>query len=148
MERKRFSGDSIRIRRVSGRASGSRKLSEFFSAHGRRLSLSLVILTLLGTFVSVNIKQWAELAERTRQVSALATESDGLREEKARLEREIERMRTDRGVEGALREDFLLAKPGEEVFVVTDRKSTGTENVPARDSGFLGGVLDFLFFWR
>jgi uncharacterized membrane protein YhiD involved in acid resistance len=80
---------------------------------------------------------------------ARVEELQKLKERALLLESKVNHIESERGVEGAIREQFDVAKEGEEVVVVVDKDATRTEEVvrevyplPPRKT-----LFERLFFW-
>lgn len=80
--------------------------------------LSLVILWLLSLIFNIARKE--EIARHT--VRETQAELSTLEERQATLEGNIKELDTERGQEATLRQDFGVAKPGEEVIIVVPEK--------------------------
>lgn len=65
---------------------------------------------------------------------------DGIKERKEMLESEIERLKTDTGVEEEIRSKFNVAKPGETVVTIIDGSSS-TSTDSTQKTGFWATVL-------
>ncbi len=63
-----------------------------------------------------------------------------LEERKEALERNIETLSTDRGVEQEIRNKFEVSKEGERVIVLVDKKDE--ENEPLKKRGIFSYILD------
>lgn len=59
-----------------------------------------------------------------------------LEKSKEKLNTEISKLKTEKGVEESIREKFGLAKEGEDMILVIDDKNTPTEEKEANSSGF------------
>lgn len=84
---------------------------------GRAAAL-LVIVTLLGVFSAVPIRQYAE--QRSR-IAGLEREAARLEQANATLESEIARLRDPAELERLARECLGMVKPGEVAFVVVPK---------------------------
>lgn len=139
--------DSIRRKSTIVRPQGN-VFRNFFKGHKNFFYFLLSFLIFVGALVYLNVEQWLKLSAKSKQVSVLESESKSLVENKSRLEKEIDKMRTERGIEETFREDFLLAKPGEKVFVILDENEEKEDTSIESKKGFWQAIIDFLFFWR
>lgn len=72
--------------------------------------------------------------EHQREVDTLENELDDLKERNGELRDEVDGLKTPEGVEQLARESLGLAKPGEQVYVVTGSMASET-TVTAEGSG-------------
>lgn len=102
------------------------------------------VLVFLGIVVLVFgwnvLRFYYKSAETARNKEAVEEEVAALREQKDNLLSDTAKLETDRGKEEFFRENFGLAKDGEEVVVIVEDKSPS----PARQSSFSG----FLSFFK
>ena len=79
--------------------------------------LGIVVLVFLWSV----IRFWGKMAETRKNKEIAEAKTENLRTQKAALEQDIEKLRTDRGKEEFFRENYGLAKEGEEVIVIVDK---------------------------
>ena len=83
----------------------------------------LLVLALLALVVVVSIGVW-RVYQKERESHSLRADSEvqltDLKNRKAQLEADIARLKTDRGMEAAIREQYQLAKSGEGLIVIVD----------------------------
>ena len=97
---------------------------------GRRFIYTPVVLILLALLVgllarsTLRVYRNEELARAKRNEAVLAEQA--LLSQKAALEERLARLNTPRGVEEAIRTKFQMARPGEELLVIVDERSTTT----------------------
>jgi cell division protein FtsB len=96
----------------------------------RILLVALFLFIAYSAFVRYEIA--AEMAERR---AAAEVEIAELKEQRERLEGEVEYLSNERGIEGELRRQFDIALPGEEVVVILDEpEATETlETIPVEE---------------
>ena len=110
----------------------------------RKVAESRPFLIFLGTVVLMFswsvFKFWNKLEETERNKEIVEAKAVAMREKKAKLEEDIERLNTVEGKEEFFRENYGLAKEGEEVIVVVeDKNATGPSQAPKKK-----GFWDFL----
>ena len=101
----------------------------------------LVVLSLLLVLFLLNVIKLANKAVETKRNKEIAqAKITELQEQKVKLESNIQKLNTEKGIEENIREKFGLAKEGEGMIVIVDdeNKST-TENTEKK-----GGFLEFL----
>jgi len=99
------------------------------------------LLLLLLLFLGNNV--WKVfVTERETSIKRMerATVLLDLEERKEALERNIETLSTDRGVEQEIRNKFEVSKEGERVIVLVDKKDE--ENEPLKKRGIFSYILD------
>lgn len=90
------------------------------------LLILLVIIFFLGRAV-YNVYQKERFS---RENLAMINEKQaGLLDRKSFLDDQIERLKTDEGVEAEIRNKFSVIKPGEVSVVIVDRTSSSKENI-------------------
>ncbi|QQG38349.1 MAG: hypothetical protein HYS26_02250 [Candidatus Kaiserbacteria bacterium] len=94
---------------------------------GRRLLRRLGLLALLGVVVFAISGVWGVFG-KARDSQTLRAEAEVARNDllsrEAQLEADLEKLRTDRGVEEELRTQYSLAGEGERLIVIVDPSST------------------------
>jgi len=102
--------------------------------------VSFVIVFILVIFLAkanYNIYQKSKLS--SDNYAGVKRDYDGLKARKEMLESEINRLKTDNGIEEEIRSKFNVAKPGETVVVVINNStSTDTNN---QNKGFWSNFL-------
>ena len=91
----------------------------------RRILYSKVSLAFLFLLLFLLARSTWRLYEREseteRTVEALRTEASSLSAQEGTLASRVAALKTDQGVEAALREKFRVARPGEGVIVIVDQ---------------------------
>ena len=108
----------------------------------RRLGILALVLLLA---VAVSGVWGVYKKERDSYALRILSEAElaDLAQRKMRLESDLERLRTDRGVEEELREQYALAGAGERLIIIVDPSSTSPlQAAPAKK-----GWLARLFGW-
>lgn len=105
---------------------------------GTCLLAALAFLAMRGTW-----DMYGKLSEASRGSSAAQTELASLEVEEARMNQDIAKLSTARGVEGELRARYGFARPGEGVIQVVNRK----EEASRPNLSPTAGVLKALFSW-
>ena len=77
-------------------------------------------------------------------LSKTAASLEGLQARDKMLSAEIERLKTETGVEQEIREKFNLVKEGEEVIVVVDKDTEADSSSGVTEISFWQRVLDWL----
>jgi cell division protein FtsB len=88
-----------------------------------KFTAGMVFLLALFLFVSAYDRYVAEKDTRDRKLER-AAELEKIRSKAAALEARVEFMESERGIEEAIRQQFDVVKPGEEVIVVVDETAT------------------------
>jgi cell division protein FtsB len=97
-------------------------------------------LALLGIVVLVFawsvIRFWGKMAETRKNKDIAEAKTEALLEQKDALRSDIEKLRTDRGKEEFFRENYGLAKEGEDVIVIVDKAPEKEAEKRSAISGF------------
>ena len=110
---------------------------------GRRfLLVGLLGLAIIGIIGVINTYQ-KERESAALEKEAVAQATD-LTQREAQLQNDVSELQTDRGREGALREQYALAAEGEQVIVIVDRPS---QVVPTASSSAFVIWLHKTFPW-
>jgi cell division protein FtsB len=109
------------------------------SRGGRNIMQSKVVLTLFAVFIlffawSV-LGFWNKMQDTAKNKKIAEDKVAALQKQKEKLSSDISNLKTDQGKEKVFRENFGLAKDGEDVIVVVDDKNTNPAPKPA-SSGF------------
>ncbi|HEY4504186.1 MAG TPA: hypothetical protein VJI73_00250 [Candidatus Paceibacterota bacterium] len=101
--------------------------------HGwRRVLYSWPVLIILFILIVLMIKSTWRVYVNWDLSKDLAREANleylANQERTARIEEEVARLKTERGLEEELRRSFPIAKPGEEVVVILGDRPTSTNN--------------------
>lgn len=105
--------------------------------------VSFVVLFILVIFLSkatYNIYQKSKLSSENNLV--VRREYESLKTRKDMLESEIDRLKTDNGVEEEIRGKFNVAKPGETVVVVINGTGSSMSNTDSSNKGFWSSVFN------
>jgi cell division protein FtsB len=100
----------------------------------------LVLLILLGAFLLLIPSVWSAFGkEQESRANRLEAETQlaGLKAQQAALSSDVAKLKTDRGVEDALRHRYDVAGQGEGVIYVVDQQATATAPADAHQ-GFFG----------
>jgi cell division protein FtsB len=87
------------------------------------LSLSIVLLLMVVYLFWANWKLFNKVAESIKNREVAEASLNSLISRQADLEKKVEDLGTDSGIEKEIRERFPVAKQGEEVIMVVDKKS-------------------------
>lgn len=88
------------------------------------------------------LRFWGKMAETGRNKDLVEQKALALREKKAKLESDIERLNTEEGKEEFFRENYGFAKAGEELIVVVEDKNKGIEPNERERSGFWAFIVN------
>src|SRR3989344_3909950 len=101
-------------------------------------SPALIVLGIIILIFSWSvIRFWGKMAETRKNKEIAEAKTETLREQKGALRADIEKLETDRGKEEFFRENYGLAKEGEEVIIIVDKAPTAEEPERGRISSFL-----------
>lgn len=112
-----------------------RKLRKFLYSKGMLLALSVISVI----FAQSTWKLWQRERETARETEALGNELAALVAKESTLSTRVAALKTERGVEEAIREKFKVAKQGEGVVVVVD---------PREKDDTMGETNPFLAWWK
>ena len=79
--------------------------------------------------------------EAKQNKDAARAEQESMAERVRSLESEVALLKTDRGIEKKIREEFGFAKEGEGVILIIPDEAR-TENLPVQKRNFIGGVWE------
>ncbi|MEI6280851.1 MAG: septum formation initiator family protein [bacterium] len=106
------------------------------------------VLIILGIFILIfawNVFGfWSRMEETSKNKKIIEDRVDALKVQKEKLASDINSLNTVEGKEKLFRENFGLAKEGENLIIVVDDKNQ--PEVPK--TGFSSGFWSKLFFWR
>lgn len=106
----------------------------------RSVVQSTPVLIILGIiilfFVWSVLGFWNKMGETTRNKEAIEDKAVALREQKEKLLTDIDSLNTEEGKERVFRENFGLAKEGEEVIIVVEDKEANNAQKTDSSSGF------------
>lgn len=98
----------------------------------RRLPiLALLVCLILVAGVLVSVNPYMSYRQVTRERNAIESQVALLEQENAAVRSQIDRLKHDSYLETLARSELNLARPGEDVFIVTGAESTGTDVVDA-----------------
>lgn len=103
-----------------------RKFRNFFYS-----KITLVLLLVFVVFLGKQVYDIYTKNKLSRESLSITTKDyEALKTRERMLSLEIERLKTERGIEEEIRNKYDVAKPGEEVVVIVDkdRKSSSTED--------------------
>ncbi len=108
-------------------------------------SRPVLIVLLIPVAYCMMVAWHAYLKEREAHANMLAAtaELERLKEREATLDKEIERLSSERGVEEELREKYEVGKPGERMIVLIDKdKEQKDVSPPIKEKNFLGRLWE------
>ena len=127
----------------NGRMWPSRQGNEVMKLFGRRLMLLFVFLVTLALASGV----W-NIVKKARESAALKKQSEAqlaeLKGREGQLTSDIEKLKTDRGKEEALRQQYSLAAKGEHMILIVDPQPTA---IIVATSSVMERIMDFFVFW-
>lgn len=114
----------------------------------RRILYSKAIALLLLVLIFLLSKSVFSLYKKNKLTRDSLRESKSelvsLQDRKGVLEREIEKLQTDRGVEAVIRDKFNVAKEGERLITIIEDEKTPTSTDNFSEKSF----WDSMLFWR
>lgn len=115
-------------------------MKNFERNRGRNIMESTPALIILGILVlafawSV-IRFWIKMADTRKNKEIAEAKTETLRGQEETLRADIANLQTDRGKEEFFRENYGLAKEGEEVIVIVDQDAAGKETERGPVSSF------------
>ena len=106
----------------------------------RNIAESKPVLIILGFFIlffAWNVLGfWNKMRETSKNKEMTEDKITILREQKEKLSLEIDSLKTDEGKEKIFRENYGLAREGEDVIVVMEDKNLSKNPAPDSSSGF------------
>ena len=119
------------------------------SQQRRRILASYALLALLAVLLVLLVRGvwgvYAKQRDSRERLELARAEHDELAARSSFLEREIERLSTETGVEEEIRRQYGLAREGERVFIIVEQEAPATTTA---ERGFWGTLLGALLFWR
>ena len=104
------------------------------------------VLVLLGIVILVFawsvVRFWNKMAETGRNKEIVENRALALRGQKVTLLTDLEKLGTDRGKEEFVRDNYGLAKEGEEVIVIVEDEAPKAEPPPSALSGFFSFIVN------
>ncbi len=98
--------------------------------------LMLFIIFLLVLLFMYNMIGIVEKVRETNKKTALVNEQiEELNNREKMLSGDINRLKTDEGVEAALRDKYQLVKSGEKMVVIVDQEASAAQAVPDKPKG-------------
>ena len=94
--------------------------------------LGVVIIVLAWTV----LRFWSKMVETRKNLEIAAAKTSALEGQKIVLESDIAKLQTDRGKEEFFRENYGLAKAGEEIIIIVEDKSVPSETKQSAFGGF------------
>ncbi|HDQ16597.1 MAG TPA: hypothetical protein ENN31_00535 [Candidatus Vogelbacteria bacterium] len=113
-----------------------------------KLSIFLLLLAVLFMFQSV----WRafEYSRRAKEKElATANRLSNLKSQYEKLISDLDDLQTKRGIEKVIRQDFMMARPGERVIAVIDNEESNLDLPTTNYNDELEGksFWNYLFFW-
>lgn len=115
-----------------------KKVRNAVYSKGMAVALLALALVVARATWGVYAKERDSAASRARAEAELAK----LNERAAALGAELERLRTDEGLEREIRDTYSVAKPGEKVVIIVDQQSSTTSTTTERE-GWWGRFRQF-----
>lgn len=109
-----------------------RKIRRYIFSHVTLLVLFLLLVMLGFSMFGIAGKERETRDKRTE----LTRERDALSARAGELAREIESLRTPRGIEAELRQQFEVGAPGEKLIVIVDPEVLPEETPSLKPTGF------------
>ncbi len=82
-----------------------------------------------------------KVRDTNKKTAIVHTQIESLTKREAALSNDISRLKTDAGVEAALRDKYQLVKSGEKMVVIVDQEASAAQSMPERQKG--NSFLDF-----
>lgn len=102
----------------------------------------LVLLVLIFFLAKATYNLYGKYRVSAGDYTIVKNDYDSLKTRKDMLDSEIDRLRTDNGIEEEIRSKFNVAKPGETVVVIINNSTTSTKDVQQK-SDLWSRFLDF-----
>jgi hypothetical protein len=105
----------------------------------------LIILGIVLLFFAWSVLGfWNKMGETTRNKKMIEDKVEALREQKEKLLTDIESLNTEEGKERVFRENFGLAKDGEEMIIVIEDRNAANSQKTNDNKGFFSSLM----FWQ
>lgn len=107
--------------------------------------LLVILLVALVFFSRATYSLWQKYGDAKDTISLLEKEKAALDIKQNNLAARVAALKTDKGVEEAIREKFKVSKYGEGVVVVVDPKAEERDNLSSDGviGGFFGKIMNF-----
>jgi cell division protein FtsB len=106
--------------------------------------ITFVVLILLVLFMSKQVYDIYKKETLSREnLQSISGEYNSLKSRQKMLTSEIDRLKTDEGIEEEIRDKFSVAKPGEQVVVIVDSSSTVEDSAKNSNVGFWQKIIDW-----
>jgi cell division protein FtsB len=104
----------------------------------------VILIIIIGWILNAVWKVYIKQDLTKNNLVKTARDLEGLRTREKMLSSEIERLKTDGGVEEEIREKYGLVKPGEEILVVIDKEADINLSSTSTGISFWQKILDWL----
>lgn len=111
---------------------------------GRLLILAVLVCLILVAGVLVSINPYLTYRQVTSERNAMESQVALLEQENAAVQAQIDRLKHDGYLETLARSELNLARPGEDVFIVTGAETAGTDVADAPRSSEPGPLEKML----
>jgi cell division protein FtsB len=105
------------------------------------LVLSILFLLIL-LFIYNMIGIIGKVRDTNKKTEIVHSQIENLKKRENALSNDISRLKTDEGVEAALRDKYQLVKSGEKMVVIVDQEASVAQAVPEKTKG--SSLLNFL----
>lgn len=107
--------------------------------------LALFILLAVFVFISTfTVKVFLKSRKAGERKEEILEKLNQIEKQKSSLEENIKRLQSEAGVEEEIRKNLGMAKPGEEVLVIMDKKEDNGKIEPRGITGFLQKIWQFI----
>ncbi len=110
-----------------------REIKDYLQSKVFLVFLTIILLLFIWNIIGV-IGKLRETSKNRKIAEDKITE---LTKEKERLNTDIQKLSTEKGVEENIRDKFGLAKQGEGVIIIVDDKNSPANNTENKSTGFL-----------
>jgi len=113
-----------------------------------RSPLALIILVLICLFMArVVFDRYTIASEMAAREAESEAELRVLEERKAKLQEKVDYLSNDRGIEAEMRRNFDVAREGEQVVIILDKKEEESKIEPL-DTTTKADDVPWYYFWR
>lgn len=106
---------------------------------------ALIVLGIVVLVFSWSVMRfWSKMADTRKNKEIAEAKTEELQAQKMALRGDLEKLRTDRGKEEFFRENYGLAKAGEEVIVIVDNEEAAEAPERGAISSFFSFFLNLL----